>query len=110
MNKILVTIPHRGIGDLIYILPLLKSLNKTFGVKIDILSNLTNKAKYVYHNEDFVNSIQEFELDHKNLIFNLNKKFEYLKKINSYKTNLLIVTGRHSSLILPFHLSNAKNK
>ena len=73
MNKILVTIPHRGIGDLIYILPLLKSLNKTFGVKIDILSNLTNKAKYVYHNEDFLNSIQEFELNHKNLIYNLER-------------------------------------
>ena len=110
MNKILVTIPHRGIGDLIYILPLLKSLYQTYAVKIDILSNLTNKAKYVYENEDFVNSIQEFELDHKNLIFNLNKKFEYLHKINSYKANLLIVTGRHSSLILPYHLSNAKNK
>ena len=110
MNKILVTIPHRGIGDLIYILPLLKSLNKTYAVKIDVLSNLTNKAKYVYENEDFINSIQEFELDHKSLIFNLNKKFEYLKKINSYKADLLIVTGRHSSLILPYHLSNAKNK
>ena len=110
MNKILVTIPHRGIGDLIYILPLLKSLNQTYSVKIDILSNLTNKAKYVYQNEDFVNSIQEFELDHKNLIFNLNKKFEYLHKINSYNATLLIVTGRHSSLILPFHFSNAKNK
>ncbi len=110
INKILVTIPHRGLGDLIYILPLLKSLNQTYGVKIDILSNLSNKAKYVYKHEDFVKSIQEFELNHKNLIFNLNKKFEYLSKINSYKANLLIVTGRHSSLIIPYHLSNAKNK
>ena len=110
MYKILVIIPHRGIGDLIYILPLLKSLNQTYAVKIDILSNLTNKAKYVYQNEGFVNSIQEFELDHKNLIFNLKKKFEYLHKINSYEANLLIITGRHSSLILPYHFSNAKNK
>jgi len=31
MNKILVTIPHRGIGDLIYILPLLNHLIKLLG-------------------------------------------------------------------------------
>ena len=110
MKKILVLIPHRGLGDLVYILPLLKSLYKTYAVKIDILSNLSNKAKHIYENEEFVKSVQEFELDHKNLIFNLKKKLEYLGKINSYKTNLLIVTGRHSSLILPYHLSNAKNK
>ena len=110
MKKILVLIPHRGLGDLVYILPLLKSLYKTYAVKIDILSNLSNKAKHVYENEEFVKSIQEFELDHKNLIFNLKKKLEYLGKINSYKTNLLIVTGRHSSLIIPYHLSNAKSK
>ena len=110
MKKILVLIPHRGLGDLVYILPLLKSLYQTYAVKIDILSNLSNKAKYVYENEDFVKSIQEFELDHKNLIFNIKKKLEYLSKINSYKANLLIVTGRHSSLIIPYHLSNAQNK
>jgi len=110
MKKILVLIPHRGLGDLVYILPLLKSLHQTYAVKIDILSNLSNKAKYVYENEEFVKSIQEFELDHKNLIFNLKKKLEYLSKINSYQTSLLIVTGRHSSLIIPYHLSNAKTK
>jgi len=32
--KILVVIPHRGIGDLIYLLPLIRSLNKTFNSKI----------------------------------------------------------------------------
>ena len=73
MKKILVLIPHRGLGDLVYILPLLKSLYKTYAVKIDILSNLSNKAKHIYENEEFVKSVQEFELDHKNLIFNLKK-------------------------------------
>ena len=110
MKKILVVITHRGLGDLIYLLPLLKSLHDSYNTKIDILSNKTNKAQYIYQNENFINSIDTFDLNHKNLIFNVRDKLNYLKKINSYNADLLIVTGRHSSLIIPFHLSNAKHK
>ena len=110
MKKILVVITHRGLGDLIYLLPLLKSLHDSYNTKIDILSNKTNKAQYIYQNENFINSIDTFDLNHKNLIFNVRDKLNYLKKINSYNAYLLIVTGRHSSLIIPFHLSNAKHK
>ena len=110
MKKILVVITHRGIGDLIYLLPLLKSLHYSFNTKIDILSNQTNKAQYIYQNENFVNSINNFNLNHKNLIFNIKDKLKYLKKINSYNADFLIISGRHSSMIIPFHLSNAKHK
>jgi len=108
--KILVVIPHRGIGDLIYLLPLIRSLNKTFNSKINILSNKSNKANIVYKNEKCIKSISLFDLSHKNLFFNYNIKKHYLKKINSYNADLLIITSRHSSLILPMHLSNAKKK
>lgn len=110
MKKILVVITHRGIGDLIYILPLLKSLYHSFNTKIDVLSNITNKAQYVYQNENFIKSINTFDLNHKNLFFNIKDKLNYLKKINSYNADFLIISGRHSSLIVPFHLSNAKYK
>jgi len=108
--KILVVIPHRGIGDLIYLLPLIRSLNKTFNTKINILSNKSNKANIVYKNEKCIQSINLFDLSHKNLFFNYNIKNHYLKKINSYNADLLIITSRHSSFILPMHLCNAKKK
>ena len=110
MKKILVVITHRGMGDLIYLLPLLKSLHYSFNTKIDILSNKTNKAQYIYQNENFINSINNFNLNHKNLLFNFKEKRQILKKINSFKSDLLIITSRQTSMILPFHLCNAKQK
>ena len=52
-KNILVIIGGRGIGDLIYHLPLLKSLYKTYKKKIFILSNKTNQARQVYKNENY---------------------------------------------------------
>ena len=48
MKKSLVIIPQRGIGDLIYHLPLLRSLYESYNQKLFILSNKVNHAKEVY--------------------------------------------------------------
>ena len=64
MKKNLVIIAARGLGDLIYHLPLLRSLYESYNEKLIILANKVNKAKDVYKNEtfyenyDFINLIK----------------------------------------------------
>ena len=53
MKKILVTIAARGIGGLIYHLPLLRSLYKSYKEKLIILSNEVNHSKEVYKYKKF---------------------------------------------------------
>ena len=48
MKKTLVIIAARGIGDLIYHLPLLRSLYESYKEKLIILSNKVNHSKEVY--------------------------------------------------------------
>ena len=61
MKNILVIVGHRGIGDLIYHLPLLRSLHQTYKKKIVLISNKINKAKDVYRYEKFYSEILEFD-------------------------------------------------
>ena len=53
MKKIMVIIAARGIGDLIYHLPLLRSLYESHKKKIIIISKQVNNANEVYKHEDF---------------------------------------------------------
>ena len=55
MKKTLVIIAARGIGDLIYHLPLLRSLYESYKEKLIILSNKVNHCKEVYKFETFYN-------------------------------------------------------
>ena len=52
--KILVIIAHRGIGDLIYHLPLLRSLHASFGQRLILISNKVNNCHHVFKDEKFV--------------------------------------------------------
>ena len=49
--KIVLVIPYRGIGDLIFHIPLIRGLNQKYNTKINILTNRVNKAKYLLKNE-----------------------------------------------------------
>ena len=48
IKTILVIIPYRGIGDLLFHMPLLKGIYNKYQKKIIILTNKANKAKNVY--------------------------------------------------------------
>ena len=54
MKKTLVIIAARGIGDLIYHLPLLRSLYESYKNKLTIISNAVNHSKEVYKYETFI--------------------------------------------------------
>jgi len=110
MKKILVIIATRGIGDLIYHLPLLRSLYESYKEKLIILSNKVNHSKEVYKFETFYKEIIEFE----NTRFGF---FKTLKTINNLKNIInkcnvdqLILTASPRRLMMPVYLSDVKEK
>ena len=110
MKKTLVIIGARGIGDLIYLLPLLRSLYKTHNQKLEILSNQVNQAKEVYLNEDFYKGIKYFDNNRFNLYQTIKKIIDFKNLINSYKVDQLLLTSNATRLILPVLLSNIPKK
>ena len=110
IKKILVIIAHRGIGDLIYHLPLLRSLSKKYETKIDLLCNRVNKAKEIYRDENFINSINYFNYDRNKLYKSIFNFFKFIKIINSYNSDYTIITSHASRLTVPLIFSNSKIK
>ena len=109
-KNILVIIGGRGIGDLIYHLPLLKSLYKTYKKRIYILSNKINKYKEVFKHEKFYEKIIEFKNERFGIIKTIKHVF-YLKKIiNSLNPEYIFLTSNTTRLNIPVVLSNAKKK
>ena len=47
IKTILIIIPYRGIGDLLFHIPLIKGVYKKYQNKIIILTNKANKAKNI---------------------------------------------------------------
>ena len=110
MKKTLVIIAARGIGDLIYHLPLLRSLYESYREKLIILSNKVNHSKEVYKLENFYKEIIEFE----NTRFPFFKTLKVIKNIkniiNKCNVDQLILTANSRRLMIPVYLSNVKNK
>ena len=110
MKKTLVIIAARGIGDLIYHLPLLRSLHESYREKLTILSNKVNHSKEVYKFETFYKEIIEFE----NTRFSFFKTLKTIKKlkkiINKCNVDQLILTASPRRLMVPVYLSDVKKK
>ena len=109
-KKILVIIGARGIGDLIYHLPLLRSLYATYGQKLIILSNKVNQSKEVFKNENFFEKIIEFDNHRYGFFKTLINIIKFRNLINKLNTNYLILTANYRRLILPVLLSKVKTK
>ncbi len=110
MKKTLVIIAARGIGDLIYHLPLLRSLYESYKEKLIILSNKVNHSKEVFKFETFYKEIIEFE----NTRFSFFKTLKTIKNlkniINKCNVDQLILTASPRRLMIPVYLSNVKEK
>ena len=109
-KKILVIIGARGIGDLIYHLPLLRSLYASYGQKLTILSNKVNQSKEVFKHENFFGKIIEFDNYRYGLFKTLINIFKFRNIINKLNVNHLILTANYRRLILPVLLSNVSIK
>ena len=57
-KKIILVIPYRGIGDLIFHLPLLRGLYRKYKSKIIIITNSSNKAKLILKKEFSIKKIE----------------------------------------------------
>jgi len=109
-NKIAVIIGARGIGDLIYHLPLLKSLHQSYNEKLIIFSNRANKAKEVFKDEKFFKKIIYIDNHRYNPLVTIINSFKFKSFLNSYKIERIILTSNAKRLILPVLMSNAKIK
>ena len=56
-RKIVLVIPYRGIGDLIFHIPLIRGLYKKFKTKIIIITNSANKAKFILRRDTTIKKI-----------------------------------------------------
>ena len=105
--KILLIIPYRGIGDLIFHIPLIRGLYKKYNSKINILTNEVNRAKNLLRNEKTVNKIFYVNFQRENQIVN---SYKLLIKINSFNSDLCILTAPSKRLTIPLLFSNSKRK
>tara|TARA_A100000164_G_C21923323_1_gene781755 strand:- start:259 stop:1146 length:888 start_codon:yes stop_codon:yes gene_type:complete len=106
-KKIILVIPYRGIGDLIFHLPLLRGLYNKYKSKIIIVTNSANKAKFLLKKEVSVKKIDYINFEREAQIKNA---FLFLKKINSFKADICILTAPSKRLIIPLLISNIKKK
>ena len=106
-KKIILVIPYRGIGDLIFHIPLIRGLYTKYKTKIYIITNKVNKAKSLLSNETSIKKIEYINFEREN---QLKRSLFFLKKINSYNSDICILTAPTKRLIIPLLLSNSKNK
>ena len=106
-KKIILVIPYRGIGDLIFHLPLLKGLYKKYKSKINVITNSANKARFLFSKEISVKKIEYINFEREEQIKN---SYLFLKKLNSYKADICVLTSPSKRLIIPLLMSNVKKK
>ena len=106
-KKIILIIPYRGIGDVVFHLPLIRGLSKKYNSKLIIITNPSNKAKILLKDEKSIKKIEYISFERENQI---KKSFLFLKKLNKYKADLSVLTAPSKRLIIPFIFSNSKKK
>jgi ADP-heptose:LPS heptosyltransferase len=110
IKKIIVIIPFRGIGDVIFHIPLLRALFFKYKKKLIIISNQVNHSNEIFKNEIFYDDIINFDFT-RGSIFNLIKSsFKLIKTINNFNSDLLVLTDPSTRIAIPTLLSNSKKK
>ena len=110
MKKSLVIIAARGLGDLIYHLPLLRSLYESFREKLIIISNKVNHSKEVYKHETFYEKIIYFDNTRFSFFKTIKTIIDFKNLINQFNVDQLILTGSPRRLMMPVYLSKVKEK
>lgn len=106
----MVIIAARGIGDLIYHLPLLRSLYESDKEKVIIISNKVNHSKEIYKYETFYEKIIYFDNNRFSFFKTLKAVNNFKNLINQFDVDQLILTASPRRLMAPVYLSKVKKK
>lgn len=107
IKKIIIILPYRGIGDLLFHIPFFKGINLKFKNKLIIFTNSANKAKSILKNEKYIKRIEYLNFKREGQFSN---SIDLLKRINREKPDLCILTAPTKRLIIPLLLSKSKEK
>ena len=105
--KILVISAYRGIGDLIFHLPLFSYLSKKFKTKINLITVHNTKAKYILKKEETISKIIYGDFNRQQI---LKKIVNLTNEINKFKSDLAVLTAPSKRLRASLIISNAKKK
>ena len=105
--KIVLINPYRGIGDLIFHLPLIKGLFKKYNKRIVLLTNKNNKAKDLFEKEKELSTIKYINFDRENIFSN---SIKLIKEINFLRPNIVILSANSKRLIIPVLFSQSQKK
>ncbi len=105
--KILVVSPYRGIGDLIFHLPLLRYLKKKYKVKSNLITVHNSKAKIILKGENLVSKVIYGDFNRQNVLGKIIKLKNEINKINS---DLTVLSASSKRLKASLILSNSNKK
>ena len=105
--KIVLINPYRGIGDLIFHLPLIKGLFKKYNKRIILLTNKNNKAKDLFEKEKELSTIKYINFDRENIFSN---SIKLIKEINFLRPDIVILSANSKRLIIPVLFSQSQKK
>ena len=105
--KIVLINPYRGIGDLIFHLPLIKGLFNKYNKRIILLTNKSSKAKDLFEKEKELSTIKYINFDRENIFSN---SIRLIKEINYLKPNIVILSANSKRLIIPILFSKSQKK
>ena len=105
--KILVVSPYRGIGDLIFHLPLLRYLKKKYKVKSNLITVHNSKAKIILKGENLVSKVIYGDFNRQNVVGKIIKLKNEIDKINS---DLTVLSASSKRLKASLILSNSNKK
>lgn len=107
MNKILFIAPYKGIGDLIFHLPLMRSFFKKYKCKIFLITSYSSKANYILKNEKYITKIIYIDITRTNYLI---KSYNLIKKINKILPDLSVLTNSSKRFKISLFLSKSKKK
>jgi ADP-heptose:LPS heptosyltransferase len=107
MNKILFIAPYKGIGDLIFHLPLMRSFFKKYKCKIFLITSYSSQANHILKNEKYISKIIYINIARTN---HLIKTYNLIKKINKILPDLSILTNSSKRFKISLFLSKSKKK
>ena len=105
--KILVVSPYRGIGDLIFHLPLLRYLKKKYKTKLNLITVHNSKAKIILKGENLVSKVIYGDFNRQNI---LKKILKLKNEINRINSDITVLSASSKRLKASLMLSNSKKK